>query len=124
MDTLVLIIEDNPVVRESLELILRSAGIDAVTASNGQEGMNLFRLRWPRVVVTDIIMPAQDGIETILQIRREAPETKIIAISGGGSVGNSDFLEIAIKLGAHVALAKPFAPAAFIDAVRTCLKEA
>jgi two-component system, chemotaxis family, chemotaxis protein CheY len=123
MSALILIVEDDPVVRRTLELALRSAGFDAIPASNGQEGIALFRLRSPHVVVTDILMPEQDGIETILQIRREAPATKIIAISGGGSVGHSDFLEIATKLGANVVLAKPVAPAALIEAVRKCVDE-
>jgi CheY-like chemotaxis protein len=121
MKQAVLIIEDDVIVRHSLEDLLQGSGIEVITASDGREGMKLFRVHQPRVVVTDIIMPKQEGIETIRQIRREAPETKIIAMSGGGRIGNSDLLSIAAAFGANVTLAKPFEPKEFIDAVRKCM---
>ena len=122
MKRAVLIIDDDVIVRRSLEYLLHDAGIEAITASNGRDGMKLFRAHQPRVVVTDIIMPEQEGIETIRQIRREAPETKIIAISGGGRIGKSDFLRIAAMFGADITLAKPFEPKQFIDAIRNYIK--
>lgn len=123
MNRLILIIDDDALSRRSLELILQSAGIDSIVAENGRKGIELFHSHLPGIVVTDLIMPEQDGIETILQIRLEAPETKIIAISGGARMGNSDYLSIATKLGADVALAKPIVPSQLIDAVRKCLTE-
>jgi len=59
-------------------------------------------------VITDIIMPEQEGIDTIIQIRRERPGIKIVAISGGGRIRNIDFLEMAQSLGADEVIAKPF----------------
>ena len=70
--------------------------------------MTVLRDEHPDVVITDIIMPEQEGIDTIIQIRRERPGIKIIAISGGGRIRNIDFLEMAQSLGADEVLAKPF----------------
>lgn len=122
MNPLVLIIEDNIVVRRSFEFILRDAGIATVSAPDGIQGMRIFRKYRPNVVITDIIMPEQEGIETIRQIRREGNATQIIAISGGGRVGNLDFLKIATTFGANVTLAKPVEAAQFLGAVRNCLR--
>jgi DNA-binding response OmpR family regulator len=119
---LVLIIEDNIVVRRSFEYILREAGIATVSAQDGIQGMRIFREYHPNIVITDIIMPEQEGIETIRQIRREGNSTQIIAISGGGRVGNLDFLTIATRFGANVTLAKPLEAAQLLGAVRNCLR--
>ena len=79
-----------------------------ITASDGKRGMTVLRDEHPDVVITDIIMPEQEGIDTIIQIRRERPGIKIIAISGGGRIRNIDFLEMAQSLGADEVIAKPF----------------
>ena len=73
------------------------------------------------VLITDIFMPVQEGIETIMEFRRNFPEVKIIAISGGGSQGNRDCLTMAKELGADAALFKPFSADALRDAVKTVL---
>jgi DNA-binding response OmpR family regulator len=85
----VLIIDDDHMVSFTLSLILTEAGYDVAVAANGQHGMALLRAEQPAIVVTDLMMPEQDGIETIIQIRREHPEIKILAISGGGRLGIS-----------------------------------
>jgi len=102
----VLVIDDNPAFLRSLAGLLRAYGIEVVTARNGREGFATFRRTSPAVVLTDIFMPVQDGITTIMAMRRERPGVKIIAMSGGGP--QSDVLTIAKKLGADGAVGKPF----------------
>ena len=75
----------------------------------------------PDVVITDIIMPDQEGIETIRNIRRLRPDARIIAMSGGGRIGNIDFLSAAALFGAREILAKPFEPRELIERVSRCL---
>ena len=104
----ILVIDDDHLVRYALSRILLSNGYEVVTASDGRRGMAVLRTEHPDVVITDIIMPEQEGIDTIIQIRRERPAIKIIAISGGGRIRNVDFLEMAHSLGASEVIAKPF----------------
>ncbi|HEV3178565.1 MAG TPA: response regulator [Stellaceae bacterium] len=103
----VLVIDDNLGVLRSIECVLETYGIPVATAQNGVEGLALFRRLSPAVVITDIVMPYQDGISAIMTMRREQPGVKIVAISGAGQVGNSDFLSVARQLGADTAMPKP-----------------
>ena len=120
----ILVIEDNPIVRNTVMRILQSAGYSVVTAGDGLQGFAEFRKEQPDLVISDIIMPQQDGIGTIRQILAERPGTKIIAISGGGRIGNTDFLQIARKMGAVDALQKPFDPDDLLGRITNCLKAA
>ncbi len=120
----ILVIEDNAIVRNTMMRILQAAGYDVVTANDGLEGVSLFRQEMPDLVISDIIMPQQEGIGTIRQILAESPATKIIAISGGGRIGNTDFLQIARKMGAVDALPKPFDPDDLLGRIDNCLKAA
>ena len=104
----ILVIDDEDLVRRTVMKILRSDGHEVVCAANGMAGMSLFRAEQPDVVITDIIMPEQEGIETILSIRREHPGVRIIAISGGGQIGDTEVLKMARLLGADDVIAKPF----------------
>ena len=113
----ILVIDDDHLVRYALSKILSSNGYEVVTASDGRRGMVVLRIEHPDVVITDIIMPEQEGIDTIIQIQRERPGVKIIAISGGGRIRNIDFLEMAQSLGADDVLAKPFE----VDDLLSCL---
>ena len=107
MGTLVLLIEDDDVVRKITEHMLLAAGYDVICAADGRQGLVLFDLLRPDLVITDIVMPERDGIEVILHIRQYAPSTGVVAISGG-FWGNMDVLSYAAKLGADRVLAKPF----------------
>lgn len=118
----ILVIDDDVVVRETIIQILEEEGYDVVSAEDGRRGVAAFRGARPDLVITDIIMPDQEGIQTITQIRGERPDAKIIAISGGGRIGNTDFLKIARQLGAADVIAKPFDPDDFLDRVGRCLK--
>jgi CheY-like chemotaxis protein len=86
----ILVIDDNVVVRNTIIQMLESEGYEVVSAEDGRRGLSVFRSEKPDLVITDIIMPEKEGIETIRDIRGEAPDTKIIAISGGGRMGNTD----------------------------------
>lgn len=104
----ILVIDDDALVRRTLLKMLRFGGHDTLEADNGVTGLELFRKEMPDIVVTDIIMPEQEGIETIVTIRRERPEAKIIAISGGGRMADIELLRMARLLGADDVIAKPF----------------
>jgi CheY-like chemotaxis protein len=104
----VLLIDDDPLVLYTLSKILVGDGYDVTTAVDGKQGLACVAADKPAIVITDLIMPEQEGIETIIHIRREHPEIRIIAISGGGRHGSFCMLPIAQSIGADAILAKPF----------------
>jgi DNA-binding NtrC family response regulator len=112
----VLIIDDDALVLDSCRAILESVGYEVVTASNGRIGQQLFEEKPPDVVVCDIFMPEQDGIETILKLTREYIGARIIAMSGG-SIGALDLETTARHFGAMGLLRKPFGAEALIAEV-------
>jgi CheY-like chemotaxis protein len=83
----VLVIDDDEAVRSSLEMLLETYGFQVVLARNGRQGVAAFRANAPDVVLVDLIMPVQDGLETIALIRREWPKARIVAMSGGAGIG-------------------------------------
>jgi DNA-binding NtrC family response regulator len=119
---LILIIDDEPAVRQVLTRFLKPLQFRVITAENGEQGMARFLQHGPVVTVIDILMPVQDGIETILQMRRHRPNANIIAMSGGGQIEGMHYLSIAVKLGANVALEKPIDIDKFLIALRTLLQ--
>jgi DNA-binding response OmpR family regulator len=118
----ILIIDDDEQVRKVLRLTLIAAGFDVVEAQDGKIAMKIFQKN-PGVdlIITDLIMPEKEGIETIIELRRDFPEIPIIAISGGGRIDPNDYLYLAKKLGAHKTLEKPFSRKEIIDAVNELL---
>ncbi len=104
----ILVIDDNAAARSAIEMILTSYGYGVTCAADGEQGVRLFLGLRPDLVITDVIMPVKEGFETILALRREQPELKIIAMSGGGRVAGTDFLSIARGFGADHVIAKPF----------------
>ena len=119
--TKILVVDDDAAVRMTIEHILRDAGYDVLTADDGIRGMAMFRSEQPDLIVTDIIMPEQEGIQTIAEMRKARPDAKIIAISGGGRVGNADLLQMARALGAMDVVSKPFDPDELLTIVENCL---
>ncbi len=104
----ILLIDDDDQFRRGLCQVLEAEGYVVVGARDGREGIQSHR-DWPvDVVITDLLMPVQEGMETIRELRRDFPDVKIIAISGGGREGNLDFLHVAHRLGAQRVLRKPF----------------
>lgn len=104
----ILIIDDEDQSRNMLSQALTRAGHEVFAASDGSEGIELFRSVMADLVITDILMPGKEGLETIIELRRDFSEVKIIAMSGGGRTGNLNFLDIAERLGAQRTLQKPF----------------
>ena len=117
----ILIIDDDEQVRDLLSEILGRAGYEVVTASNGAEGLRLYRAQPADLVITDLIMPEKEGMETIIALRKDFPKVRIIAVSGGGRSGAISYLPIAKSLGAARTVAKPFSKQEILDAVRDTL---
>ncbi|HEY0600199.1 response regulator [Brevundimonas sp.] len=105
---IVLIIEDDPIMLRNLVQWFQQAGCKVMAAHDGVEGMARFEQIRPNVVITDILMPNREGVETLMAMKARAPEVKVLAISGGGRLGSLDLLNMAHKLGADAVLAKPF----------------
>ena len=118
----VLVIDDDPTIRSLVTGILESLGHSLVQAVDGRAGTAIFAKESFDLVVTDIVMPEQEGIETITAIRRVNRTVPILAISGSATVGGSgDYLRAAAALGASATLQKPFAPDDFVNAVEKLL---
>ena len=106
--TRLLIIDDDEDIRAALAAWLLRKGYAVETAGDGKEGLETLARGGFDLVVTDIIMPDKEGIETILQIRRDHPDLPVIAMSGGGRTEAADLLRPASHLGANATLTKPF----------------
>jgi DNA-binding response OmpR family regulator len=104
----VLVIDDEPLVRKTVRRMLERSGHLVVEACDGREGERIFAAQPIDLVITDVLMPEQEGIETIRNLRRTDPSVRILAMSGGGRTKNQEFLELARKLGATATIAKPF----------------
>ena len=114
----VLVIDDNPDIRLTLQWLLESEGFTVVVAANGAEGLRLQKRQPADILVTDVFMPEQDGIETLWKFREEFPEVPIIVMSGGSAARGTDYLAVARQLGARSTLAKPLNPQELLDVVR------
>ena len=113
----ILIIEDDADVRSLIQCLLERAGYDVLVAEDGIEGMEVFVNGSPDIVITDLYMPRLKGIDAIKRMRDINADTKIIAISGGGSCSPKSLLRHARGVGAAATLSKPFDPSALLDAV-------
>jgi YesN/AraC family two-component response regulator len=113
--------EDDDQMRTIIRKMLERAGYKVLEAPDGNVGIRLFRENPVDLVITDIIMPEKEGIETILELKRDFPETKVIAISGGGRGAPKEYLKIAKKLGVQRTLAKPFEKEDLLRAVKELL---
>lgn len=103
----ILIIDDDEMIRDMLRQMLESNGYEVEDASNGTEALKKFKNNGVDLIITDIIMPEKEGIETIIEFRQLYPTVKIIAMSGGGIVGPESYLRIAKTLGADMTFSKP-----------------
>ncbi|WP_298375446.1 response regulator [Azospirillum sp.] len=118
----VLIIDDDDMVRTMLLRTVTRGGHEAFGARDGVEGIARFREHPADLVITDIFMPNQEGLATIMELRRRTPDLKIIAISGGGARASLDVLPVAEALGAQKTLRKPFTPAEVMKAINEVLE--
>ena len=110
----ILVIDDDSLMRRTLARILRADGHDVVTAADGERGMALFRQEKPEIVITDIVMPGQEGLETIITLRRDDTPVKIVAISGS----DGELLDIARLIGAAAVIGKPFREQELLSHIR------
>ncbi len=111
-----LLIEDDDLLREVLTTTLVRAGHTVRQAKDGRQGLEAFRAEPADLVITDLVMPRQEGLETMLLLRREQPGLPIIAISGSATNAKL-YLETAARLGADRVFAKPFAPTALLRVI-------
>lgn len=117
----ILLIDDDELLRGVLAKALEHHGHSVTQAGDGRLGVELARATKFDVVITDLVMPVQEGVETILMLRREHARLPIIAISGG--VSNSGlYLDIAARIGAQKVLAKPFMPQDLVRAIDQVLR--
>jgi len=113
----ILLIDDDDSLRTMLHLTLTHFGHTVTAARNGREGLEKFRQTGADLVITDIVMPEQDGLEFLMALRAEPVAVKVIAMSGGGRRSPVNFLHVAKLLGATKVLAKPFSNAALLAAI-------
>ena len=104
----VLIVEDDKELREMLKMSLLRSGFTVLEAKNGKDAITHFKPALTDLVVTDLIMPEEDGLKVVIKLRELKPSIKIIAISGGGKVGPGSYLNLAKALGADAIYSKPF----------------
>lgn len=117
----ILVIDDDEQMRVLLRQVMEWAGHEVVEAADGREGTRLQRQHRADLVITDLIMPEQEGLETITALRRDYPGLKIIAISGGGRIGPEAYLPAARELGADRVFSKPFDVRELAETVRELL---
>ena len=114
----ILIIDDDDLFRDMMKKLLERAGYQVFEAMNGYDGLKMAEKMNADLIVTDIIMPEKEGIETIIELRKDHPETKIIAVSGGGRLTPEFHLSLAQKMGVQKSFAKPFDNKQFLAAVK------
>ena len=117
----ILIIEDDDLVRSMLKATMEKEGHEVLEADDGIKGTRLYREKPADLVITDIVMPDKEGIETILELKRLSLGVKIIAISGGGRISPETYLELAGKFGAAYTFVKPVDRKELVAAVRDLL---
>jgi len=117
----ILIIDDDDIVRRTLCLALQDYDREILAAGNGAEALKFFANLPVHLVITDVLMPDEDGLKSIIEMRRLQPDMKFIAISGGGYIDHTDCLQFARNLGAARTLQKPFSLQQIQEAVSSLL---
>ena len=119
----ILLIDDNEEMRSMLGQMITEAGFEVVLAANGNEGIKHYRSAPTDLIITDIIMPEKGGLQTIVELRRDYPEARVIAMSGGFRSHSDDHGALAKILGVDRILAKPFSSDDLFRAVEEVLKD-
>lgn len=119
----ILIVDDNQDILSFMQAALEKAGYEVQTAPEGAKALALQAKRRADLLITDIFMPGQDGIETLQECKTRFPQTRIIVMSaGGGTGGKLDYLPNAAVIGANATLRKPFNVDQLLDTVRNVLQ--
>ena len=119
----ILVIDDDPIMRDTIKDILQFEGYSVADAADGKEGMELMQNEQFHMIVTDVLMPEKDGIEVIIEAKNRYPDVKVIAISGGGYISAENYLKMARDLGASATVVKPFDIDVFTCEVNRLLQE-
>jgi len=115
------LIDDEPQIRKLFERELSGKGYKIINACNGDEGLKLYHEHRPDLVITDLVMPEKEGIETIVLLKKIDPDVKIIAISGGGRADPHTYLQIAKNSGVEKTFSKPIDWPRLIRAIKELL---
>jgi len=113
----ILLIDDDDLVRSVMKQTLEREGFEVLEASNGNEGLMIFKNEPTDLIITDLLMPEKDGMEIIIEIQKDYPNTKLIAVSGGGKIGAEHYLKMAKRTGAMLTLRKPIEREKLLEAV-------
>jgi DNA-binding NtrC family response regulator len=119
----ILIIDDDHHILIMTKKMLERAGFEVELASNGNEGLELFKRMPVDLVITDIIMPEKEGLETIRAMKKLRADLKIIAMSGGGKISSNNYLDAAKIFGATRVLGKPFSQKQMVSTVHELLSD-
>lgn len=117
----ILVVDDDPTFRLLVQVWLKEEGYNVQTAGGVEEALALYRADPFDLVITDMVMPVRGGVSFIMDIRRDYPHARILAMSGGDYVDPEDYLRLAQSLGAVRVLTKPFEVQDFLQAVREAL---
>jgi len=118
----ILLVEDDPLVRDMLAQVLQKATHEVTAAADGEEAATILKTTHPDIMVTDIIMPKKSGITLISEVKNCHPEMEIIAISGGGRLDPIGYLDLSENLGASVSFEKPVDNTALLMAIDLLLQ--
>lgn len=119
----ILVVDDDTTILHLMEMLLAAEGFEVATASSGDDALELLQTETFDLHLIDLIMPAMDGIETILSLRSLRKDAKIIAMSGGWNGGTHNCLTLAEKLGAFCTLAKPFDRDTLLKVIQSVLQD-
>ncbi len=119
----ILVVDDEKQIRLMLRQMLEREGYRVIEASDGKVALRVNREEPSDLVITDLIMPEMEGIKTIMELKKEFPEVKVIAMSGGGKTAPEQYLQFAKKLGADRTFTKPFERDALLKAVFEVLNQ-
>jgi len=119
----VLVVDDEPALRDTMRRMLERAGHEVIVAADGTAALDLMKTQTVDLIITDIFMPGQDGLELLRRLRSAGKNPKVIAVSGGDRTGTMDLQEHAQGLGARRTLSKPFELRTLLDTVAEVLRE-
>jgi len=119
----ILVIDDEEDFRRIVSRMLASGGHEVEEAADGRQAIEAYRARPSDLVVADLYMPEIDGVEAIIRLRHEFPDVRIIAVSGGGHLGQDDVLTIAAAVGAQATLTKPLDKKMLLATIQRVLEQ-